>query len=491
MSQIEITCIDQTAIYTDTPEIFSGDVNVDTVKFIFDDSWNDYTNKTAVFYNDPKNVYPQILDVNDVAVIPSQVIANKCKLSIGVVGTNANGDIKTSKILTYNVGKGAISDDLESSTATPDIWLQILIQLEYLRTFVDEKQDSMDARITSLENQQIYTYILNNTMGSKFEDNVSTLPFDFDFDNHPCAVVLNDEIHILSGDGNTYHYKWDGTSWSSVSTLPYNFYHGSAVVLNNEIHILGGNNTDDDPYTKHYKWDGIDWIFVSTLPYRFIEGMEVVLNNEIHIFGSTIDNCEKNHYKWDGTSWSSVSTLPIEINNFNGFVVLNNEIHALGFGGIIDNTSCTNHYKWNGTSWVLISTVPYLFSRAIVVLNNEIYALNMNDYDSASPTTTMPYYKWDGINWSVVSTIPSDVIAIGGFVVLNNDIHMLGIRSSPITGSYRAHHKLGYYNFLSGYVKSNTNIYLPIPTKAYTDNLEVINDGYRVTQDGYIKILIE
>ena len=28
-------------------------------------------------------------------------------------------------------------------------------------------------------------------------------------------------------------------SWSSVSTLPYEFYQGSAVIYNNEIHILG------------------------------------------------------------------------------------------------------------------------------------------------------------------------------------------------------------------------------------------------------------
>ena len=109
MSQIEIRCVDQTAMFTNLPEIFSGDVNIDTVKFTFDDSWNGYTTKTAVFYNNPKDVYPQILDVNDIAVIPSQVMTKECKLSIGVFGTKANGDVKTSKILTYNIGKVAIS----------------------------------------------------------------------------------------------------------------------------------------------------------------------------------------------------------------------------------------------------------------------------------------------------------------------------------------------------------------------------------------------
>ena len=43
----------------------------------------------------------------------------------------------------------------------------------------------------------------------------------------------------------------------SESTLPYNFYNSCAVVYNNEIHILGSNYKDSNgnyPYkTKHYK----------------------------------------------------------------------------------------------------------------------------------------------------------------------------------------------------------------------------------------------
>lgn len=71
---------------------------------------------------------------------------------------------------------------------------------------------------------------------------ISTLPYYFAYGS---AVVLNDKIHILGGGDGKKHYKWDGSSWTSVSTLPYYFYNGSAVVLNNEIHILGGTN--------HYK----------------------------------------------------------------------------------------------------------------------------------------------------------------------------------------------------------------------------------------------
>ena len=76
----------------------------------------------------------------------------------------------------------------------------------------------------------------------------STLPYDF---YYGCAVVYENEIHILGGKSNsTGHYKWNGTSWTQVSTLPYSFNYGRAVVLNNDINIMGGYSTSN--YDKHY-----------------------------------------------------------------------------------------------------------------------------------------------------------------------------------------------------------------------------------------------
>lgn len=150
MAQIEINCIGQTAIYTNTPEIFSGDVNIDTVKFTFDEVWDGYDMKTAVFYNNPKDTYPVMLDENNVAVIPEAVMADKCKLSIGVFGTNANGDVKTSKILTYNIGKGAISNDLEATTP-PEFWEQLLTRQINFENEIDSKVDTLETDVETLD----------------------------------------------------------------------------------------------------------------------------------------------------------------------------------------------------------------------------------------------------------------------------------------------------------------------------------------------------
>lgn len=241
------------------------------------------------------------------------------------------------------------------------------------------------------------------------------LPYDF---SYASAVVYNNEIHLLGSQVNnmyTKHYKWNGSSWASVSTLPYNFYEGSAVVYNNEIHILGGSGGR----TKHYKWNGTSWTSVSTLPYNSEKSSAVVYNNEIHILGSDYNSSTyKYHYKWNGSSWTSVSTLPY--NFYRGAaVVYNNEIHILGSIG-----GTNKHYKWNGSSWDSVSTLPYdqFYSGSAVVYNNEIHILGTQDGSSGNRTK---HYKWNGSSWSSVSTLPYDFY-YGSAVVHNNEIHILG-----------------------------------------------------------------
>ena len=245
---------------------------------------------------------------------------------------------------------------------------------------------------------------------------VSTLPFNF---YHSSAVVLNNEIHLLSsGYYNSVnypdakkHYKWNGTTWTEVSTIPYMFMKASAVVYKNEIHLLGG----PESLTYHYKWNGTSWEEVSTLPYKFCYGSAVVYNDEIHILGSSSDT--KKHYKWNGTTWTQVSTLPYNY-CYTTAVVYNNEIHLLG-GGPSTGIYRKNHYKWNGKTWTEVSTLPYdLYHGAVIVYNNKIHI-----FGGVGGTTK--HYKWNGTSWTEVSTLPND-FAFGCGVIYNNSIHLLG-----------------------------------------------------------------
>ena len=173
---------------------------------------------------------------------------------------------------------------------------------------------------------------------------------------------------------NTKHYKWNGSTWTSVSTLPYQFADGSAVVYNNEIYILGSNNTNNTANrTNHYRWNGTTWTSVSTLPYSFYAGSAVVYNNEIHIMGGNSSNSNQTkHYKWNSTSWVRIVqnklyspstnrlTIPMPYSFYRGSAVIyNNEIHILGTDYYVFSA---NHYKYDG-AWTEVSTLPFFLTK--------------------------------------------------------------------------------------------------------------------------------
>lgn len=238
-----------------------------------------------------------------------------------------------------------------------------------------------------------------------------TLPFNFV--NGTAVTTNNYEIQLLGGQSSgSSHYRWDGSVWKSMTTLPYSFrvgdaviydngllllggtsngnvvhnyqindtstsskswyrysddiplpvafINGSAVVWDNKAHLLGGTN----PY-MHYSIDDDDgvlavWASTSTLPYPFTGGYAVVYNNEIHILGSSVIEHSKKHYKFDRntSTWVSVSTLPYEFYEGDA-VVYEGKIHIMGTGYVGSNQK--SHYVWDGTKWESLSTLPYEF----------------------------------------------------------------------------------------------------------------------------------
>lgn len=222
------------------------------------------------------------------------------------------------------------------------------------------------------------------------------LPYDF---YEGGAVVYNGEIHILGND--TSHYKWNGSEWTEVSTLPIKEYYSknSTVVYNNEIHLI-----DDG---KHYKWNDSEWELVSTFDFKFHYGSVVVLNNEIHALGGY--GTAWNHYKWNGSEWTEVSTLPsVFFGSGTRYVLYNNEIH--GFGGI-------EHHKWNGTEWIYVSRIPVSINADYpVVCNNEIHII-----------MATKHYAWNGSEWRLIRTFDYSV-RFNSIVELDGKIYVLGCR---------------------------------------------------------------
>ena len=201
---------------------------------------------------------------------------------------------------------------------------------------------------------------------------LADLPFTFEGQ----TVVYNGELHALCNvinDQYYIHYKWDGTTWTSVSTLPYNASGGCAVVYNNEIHILGGVN-----YRQyHYKWDGSTWtqsasVYVSGGYEGLIAGNAVVYNDAIYVFGGSADSYTEGA-KWNGgDSWEQADTDVYVIGG--SAVVYKDKIHILGSSSSGD---ATQHYTWDGASETVdLEALPYDFEgNQGIVYNDEIHIL--------------------------------------------------------------------------------------------------------------------
>lgn len=131
MSVINVKCVDQTLTITNAPLIASGDVQTDTVKFDFCPLWDGLV-KTAVFYRNEKDAYSVVVDRNtDECVIPKEVLIDEGCFFFGVFGVK-NNTVKTSEVMRYRVKKGTLTEDTKVPDPTPDIYTQLLSEIENL-----------------------------------------------------------------------------------------------------------------------------------------------------------------------------------------------------------------------------------------------------------------------------------------------------------------------------------------------------------------------
>lgn len=124
MSQLLARCIEQVLMFENTPEISSGNVNYDSVKFDFCSSWTGFT-KTAIFYRNEDEVYYQLLDEANTCIIPKEVLAERGVIHIGVFGVYGD-KLLTSQVLSYRISQGAITENIKPADPTPDIYAQVI-----------------------------------------------------------------------------------------------------------------------------------------------------------------------------------------------------------------------------------------------------------------------------------------------------------------------------------------------------------------------------
>jgi hypothetical protein len=128
--------------------------------------------------------------------------------------------------------------------------------------------------------------------GSKWTK-VSTLPSD---DSGIGGItVFNGEIFITYDDNSsTRLYKWNGSEWTMISLFitpdKTSLYTNYLIPLNNEIHDFGSNGS----FRFHYKYDGTNWSEVSTPPYCIYKSGCVFYNGKFHVLGGKYN--KRDHY---------------------------------------------------------------------------------------------------------------------------------------------------------------------------------------------------
>lgn len=125
MTTISVRALDQVLEATISPKIASGNRETVLLRVDFSEHWDGFA-KSAVFYTSKNPVpYSRPLSVNGLCTIPSEVLADECRLFISVQGVNTStGAIKATLPVKYKVDPGA--PPLVVSDPTPDVYQELL-----------------------------------------------------------------------------------------------------------------------------------------------------------------------------------------------------------------------------------------------------------------------------------------------------------------------------------------------------------------------------
>ena len=162
MSTIGIKVHDRELSFTNMPTISAGAVGVDSIKFEFDGSesgvsiWDGYT-KTCVFFKNRSQYYPEVLDLQGIAKIPTEMLKNEGIIYLGLCGIKDETRL-TSTILAYEIKNGVYyAGTAEDEEFAKTNFEQIL---EYYETVAEEQQlikntmTTMDSKISAVEAEQ-------------------------------------------------------------------------------------------------------------------------------------------------------------------------------------------------------------------------------------------------------------------------------------------------------------------------------------------------
>lgn len=242
--------------------------------------------------------------------------------------------------------------------------------------------------------------------------------------NTNSAVLIDNEIYIVSRANAFYKLNIKNGTWTNLSTLPYYNTFNCLKFFNNKLYLFGG---DTSTTSKYHIWNGTSWTLIGTLPY-ISSGAEVIeYNNKLYMLSGNYSS--QKFYVLNDSNWTSVGTLPTTDYNGIAFVYQNKIHYARGWD---KNVSGEYHYVWNGSAWSTETAPKYYISSGMAILyNNKIYWFGRG-YSSSDDN----YIYYDENGWSVSDlTLPSGgyLQSASGVVVdynLHSELYLFGSNSA-------------------------------------------------------------
>jgi len=201
--------------------------------------------------------------------------------------------------------------------------------------------------------------------------------------------------------------KWDGSSWSSLSSMPTKLTnHGASVTDAGNVLVIGGRDSNGNRVDSVAEWDGSSWSSVSSLSVpRGQHAATIDDSGTIYAIAGEDDagNRLASVETYDGSSWSSISSLSQTRVDLAATVDANGNVYALG-GFDSDGNELDTVEKWDGNSWSTITSMNKKrgLLGATVDSNGDIYAIAGT---TGSSTFTTSVEKWDGSSWSSVASL--------------------------------------------------------------------------------------
>ena len=189
--------------------------------------------------------------------------------------------------------------------------------------------------------------------------------------------------------------KWDGSSWTGLSTGTDNTV--LALAVSGTDLYAGGLFTTAGGSPANYiaKWDGTSWSALGSGLNGPVNAL-VVSGTDLYVGGTftSAGGSPANYIaKWDGTSWMALGSLSGQV---QALAVSGTDLYA---GGGFNVSGSVSIGKWDGSSWTGLSTGTDNNVLALAVSGTDLYAGGLFTTAGGSPANYIA--KWDipvGIN---------------------------------------------------------------------------------------------